>query len=181
MNGVNPFLADSLDWLAFRYVAGELESGEAEAFESRLERDTDACEALVRAVRLVERVGAAGLVDGAEVLPLGDRAGRRRLIGVLGAGSIAASLAVMAVLGSGGSEARRGLPVESVAIIEPADSLVLAWIQVRQPGGPDDWLAAPDAEEGAEAGLESGEPSWLESASALESLGGDAEIQSPEG
>ena len=54
MNPVTPETMGELDWLAFRYVVGELDTDEAASFESRLEADTTACEALVEAMRLVE-------------------------------------------------------------------------------------------------------------------------------
>lgn len=43
-----------LDWLAFRYITGELSAVDGQAFEARLESDLDACEAVARAVQLVE-------------------------------------------------------------------------------------------------------------------------------
>lgn len=42
------------DWIAFQYVAGELSAEEASEFESRLAYDSSVCEAVVRAVELVE-------------------------------------------------------------------------------------------------------------------------------
>src|SRR5882724_11426732 len=50
---------NDLDWLAFCYAAGELESAEAEQFESRLADDQPAREALARAVELCQTVTAA--------------------------------------------------------------------------------------------------------------------------
>ena len=41
-----------LSWLAFRYVAGEMDRDEAEAFESRLDQDQSAREAVAEAVAL---------------------------------------------------------------------------------------------------------------------------------
>lgn len=47
------------DWLAFAYVAGELDGAELSEFEVRLaEGEIEACEAVVRAVELVEAVSA---------------------------------------------------------------------------------------------------------------------------
>ncbi len=43
-----------LDWLAFRYIAGELSPVEGQAFEARLESDLTACEAVARAVQFAE-------------------------------------------------------------------------------------------------------------------------------
>jgi anti-sigma factor RsiW len=43
-----------LDWVAFCYVADELSEADRSAFESRLENDLAACEAVARAVRLAD-------------------------------------------------------------------------------------------------------------------------------
>lgn len=55
-----------LDWLAFRYIAGELSPVEGQAFEARLESDLAACEAVARAVQFAETmtlgVGSASKV-----------------------------------------------------------------------------------------------------------------------
>jgi anti-sigma factor RsiW len=48
-----------LDWLAFCYAAGELNSTESEQFEARLADDQAAREALARAVELCQTVTAA--------------------------------------------------------------------------------------------------------------------------
>jgi hypothetical protein len=48
-----------LDWLAFCYAAGDLDSADAEAFEARLADDQAAREALARAVELSQIVAAA--------------------------------------------------------------------------------------------------------------------------
>jgi anti-sigma-K factor RskA len=65
--------AEQLDWLAARYVLGELDVAEAASFEERLADDESAAGAVVAAVRLVEAVVAAkptSAVDG--VLLCGD-------------------------------------------------------------------------------------------------------------
>jgi anti-sigma factor RsiW len=50
---------EPLDWLAFRYVAGELSSDETAAFEQRLADDQAACDAVVRAMQLCEAIALA--------------------------------------------------------------------------------------------------------------------------
>lgn len=58
---------DEIEWLAFRYVAGEMNATEAQEFESRLESNEAARDAVCRAVALTERLAAAGpavVVDG---------------------------------------------------------------------------------------------------------------------
>lgn len=47
---------DDLDWLAFQYVADELDEAERAAFESRLADDTVASEAVVAAMKLAQQV-----------------------------------------------------------------------------------------------------------------------------
>ena len=47
---------EELDWLAFQYVADELDGVERAAFELRLEEDTAACEAVVSAMKLAQAV-----------------------------------------------------------------------------------------------------------------------------
>src|SRR5690606_22872574 len=69
--------ASDLAWLAFRYVAGELDEAEASAFELRLEHDLSACEAVAEAVELA---GAVALLRPDET-PGGPR--RIRAIRVL--------------------------------------------------------------------------------------------------
>jgi anti-sigma-K factor RskA len=50
---------DDLDWLAFRYVAGEMNPAEAAAFEGRLADEQSVREAVCRAVALSDRLAAA--------------------------------------------------------------------------------------------------------------------------
>jgi len=49
---------EELDWLAFRYVAGELASDEVSDFEERLSHDQAACDAVSRAVELTDAIRA---------------------------------------------------------------------------------------------------------------------------
>ena len=55
-NDINP---NDLDWLAFCYAAGELDSAEAEQFEARLADDQLAREASAREVELTQTVAVA--------------------------------------------------------------------------------------------------------------------------
>ena len=54
---------DDLAWLAFRYVAGDLDPDESAAFERRLDHDQPAREAVAEAVALM-----AGVVHAAPAL-----------------------------------------------------------------------------------------------------------------
>jgi hypothetical protein len=55
--------SNELDWLAFCYVAEELDPAQRAAFESRLAEDQAACEAVVRAVELSCTVVRSGQDD----------------------------------------------------------------------------------------------------------------------
>lgn len=79
-----------LDWLAFRYAAGELGAAEAGAFEARLVNDQAAREAVSRAVALGLELSAA---RPAIVSMTGPSGQRRRTIGWVLA-TTAASLAL---------------------------------------------------------------------------------------
>lgn len=50
---------DELDWIAFRYVAGDMADGEAAAFEERLATTQPAREAVARAAELTQVVARA--------------------------------------------------------------------------------------------------------------------------
>ena len=54
---------EELDWLAFRYLANELNESEQEAFEDRLADDQSAREAVARAVELTQTLSAARELD----------------------------------------------------------------------------------------------------------------------
>lgn len=51
--------SEELDWLAFCYVSGELLDDDRTAFEVRLADDQDACEAVARAVELMQAIVVA--------------------------------------------------------------------------------------------------------------------------
>jgi hypothetical protein len=84
---------DDLLWLAFRYVAGELDVDESEAFEHRLSQDQAAREAVAEAVGLVQAV-ALGHSPAHTSLPI-RRPRRTAMIGV--AAGLAACLALVVV------------------------------------------------------------------------------------
>ena len=65
---------DSLDWLAFRYIAGEMTVAESTVFEERLESDQAAREAVAAAVELVGALAACDPADQVEV-EIGTRSG----------------------------------------------------------------------------------------------------------
>ena len=61
---------EELDWLAFRYVAGELAPDEASDFEGRLAHDQAARDAVSRAVELTNAIRAAETAEPASVSPV---------------------------------------------------------------------------------------------------------------
>ena len=65
----NDINKNDLDWAAFCYAAGELDSEAAEQFEARLADDQRAREALARAVELTQTVAAAESQVGDFVVP----------------------------------------------------------------------------------------------------------------
>lgn len=65
----NTDTTNTLQWLAFRYVAGEMQTDEAAQFEQRMLSDLDACEAVIRSMQLSETVVAAFEQPAAAVAP----------------------------------------------------------------------------------------------------------------
>ncbi len=135
---------NDLAWQAFRYVGGEMDGREADAFEHRLEHDPAACAAVAEAVELT---GALALIGG-ENLP-GRRARRRLPVALV---ALAATLLVGTTLtllmwsssegpGERGGQLVGNVPSSetSTPLIAPADSLesqswehvALAWVDLR--------------------------------------------------
>ena len=83
------------EWLAFRYIAGELTGDEAAAFEVELETSQVAREAVARAVDLSQAIAIAES-QGVELVESAANIARSKAwkyIGWIGAGAAAASLA----------------------------------------------------------------------------------------
>lgn len=165
---------DDLHWTAFRYVAGELSTAEASAFERRLDDDQDAREAVAAAVEL-----AGALAIAAEALPI-EFAGPTRRAWVRArrvlAGSALAAAAALLVIVLGPAPRPGRTPTPGTG---PSD-VARAWLGLRV--APDaEWTAivaeapAGDGPESlptadADAGAERPLPSWmLAAASALTS------------
>jgi ferric-dicitrate binding protein FerR (iron transport regulator) len=85
------------DWLAFRYIAGELSATEGAAFEAELESSQAAREAVARAVELSQVVTLAESQEVELVESASRNVGRRKSLvyglGWFGAGAVAASVA----------------------------------------------------------------------------------------
>jgi anti-sigma factor RsiW len=100
---LEPLEHDDLEWLAFRYVAGEMEPAEALRFEGRLADDHAARDAVCHAVALTERLTAASPqeVDSGVPEPLKvNKVARRprRVLQALGWMSVGAAAAVAGIL-----------------------------------------------------------------------------------
>lgn len=96
MSGIHNTPESDREWLAFRYIAGEVSQEEAAAFELELETSQSAREAVARAVELSQAVAIAE----SQQVELVESAGRRPGhnfwsygIGGLCAGAVAASVA----------------------------------------------------------------------------------------
>lgn len=143
---------DDLDWLAFRYVQGELEAADLDAFEARLDRDQSAREAVAAAVGLLDTLAAAAPVHP----PVPARRRLRRPF-LLGAGLAAAASVALALF----APRHQPLPVEETKPTGPeVAAAALAWsdLQARaetNPTGDEPWDAADPV------GPVAGPPSWL--------------------
>ena len=113
---------NELQWLAFRYVAGELSGDEAAQFEDRLDHDQQAREAVAGAVELTQAVVASG-AELPRVLPM-----RRRFRTALSwTFASAAAAACAAVIVWHGAPAR---PTSTAR--QSAQEVALAWSGLHQ-------------------------------------------------
>ncbi|MDP7274840.1 MAG: hypothetical protein QF363_05130 [Planctomycetaceae bacterium] len=113
-------------WLAFAYVAGELDAESLAAWESRLSAgDVEACEAVVAAVELVQVISAArpavAMTTGSDTPP------RRRGLGALLAASVCLVLAIGLLWGGAATDGRR--LVEDEESVRQADTLMAVWTE----------------------------------------------------
>ena len=180
---------DDLNWLAFRYVAGELDEAETLAFETRLEADQDAREAVARAV-MFSRCVAAATDDGqpSRTAPVCELASP---VPVAGRGSawgwVTALVVSAAMLVLVSQVMRPGLreqdPAGSTTDVAQ-EQLAEVWDSVREPLDEPAWTA--DAWEDdedtalelttsvAETAVEDSEAYWIEAAViGLSSAGGE--------
>jgi hypothetical protein len=121
---MNPADGEELDWLAFRYVAGELASDKLGDFERRLADDQAACDAVSRAVELTCAIRAAEATTVAPVFPAGRR--RHEQSVRLAACAAACALVLIACLGfllpsesgpAGLSDASHGVDTAELAVV----------------------------------------------------------------
>ena len=144
---------NDLAWLANCYVVGELTADEAAAFETRLETDVAACEAVARATELNLSIAAAFDALPATLSPQPSTIPptRRAVAAVVALAVAALAVAGVAVLVGRGSDGN------AVARKDGADKLVAAWASgeaARNAADDDDSLDAHD-----DADLDP--PDWL--------------------
>lgn len=158
---------DELDWIAFRYVAGEMTADEAGDFELQLADDQASQEAVCRAVGFAQRLADAGSVGqdsrstvttATAPVERGMLTFRSRVVGAAGwmaAGAAAATLAFCLArpFGSGpieppGGTTRKGAevaPVGRLGAVADAE----AWARLHATGEwrthTESWLAEPKA------------------------------------
>ncbi|NLF68931.1 MAG: hypothetical protein GX575_07730 [Candidatus Anammoximicrobium sp.] len=120
---------DDLDWLAFRYVAAELSPAESREFESRLEHDQQAREAVGRLVEVTCAIRSLewNAVPRVERGPRSCPWYRRRGVQVIG--GLALGLGLVVALAIRG--ARNGESELDLAAAPPAAELAVVWIAAR--------------------------------------------------
>jgi len=122
---------EDLDWLAFRYLAAELSPAESRQFESRLEHDQQAREAVGRLVETTCAVRSLDWDDAPRVMPVRRKRPwyRRRAVQVVS--GLAAGLMV-ALLVWGPDRGQQPREREgSLAKVPPAAELAVVWSHVR--------------------------------------------------
>lgn len=118
---------DELAWLAFQYVAGDLDPDESAAFEHRLDREQPAREAVAEAVALM-----AGVVRAAPALRLGprlrSRVRRSAVVALAAAACLALAVAPLLVE----FRHRRNAPDAPSATPGAGSAVALTWSGLRQ-------------------------------------------------
>lgn len=126
---------EDLDWLAFRYVADELDAADARAFELRLSGDQDAREAVARAYALARCILAVECErpDDLRVAATARRSLRLRRLSAAAIGLAACLLLTLATLRLPRPE--DSVPSAAVPSGEPNDTdrLAMIWSETRQP------------------------------------------------
>jgi anti-sigma-K factor RskA len=162
-----------LEWLAFRYVAGEMTADEARTFEQRLSDDQPAREAVSRAVAISLRLAAARPTVAAARKPAERRPPRvrHRAIRALAWASVgvAASVAILVWSHVAGVVRVVTTPSSKPAVVEtsPKEKSIdaVAWMQLRELDDSatrlefDEW--EPDDAPDGEASRDPVVPSWV--------------------
>ena len=172
---------DDLEWLAFRYVAAELSPAEYRAFESRLEHDQEARQAVGRlvemtcAVRALDWNAASRAADHRQSRPWY----RHRNVQVTAGLALGLMIALMLWRSRGSDQAELGHG--ELGSLPPAAELAVVWSNARMEldSRPDDdaaawrWLLlaereaddpAPAAEQSTAEEATADTPDWMVSA-----------------
>lgn len=154
--------AEQLEWLAARYVLGELDAEEAASFEDCLGGDEAAAGAVVAAVRLVEAIAVARTAPASDGLLLANRAvaEQRRGGWRWSTAAVAACLAIAAIPLI---VARR-----PVAVTEPAE---IVW---RWQGMPLEHMVGSGLHASLQSPAADRLPPWLVTAVSIAAEGADA-------
>lgn len=155
--------AEQREWLAARYVLGELDAEEAASFEDCLGGDEAAADAVVAAMRLVEAIAMARTAPASDGVLLANRAvaEQRRGGWRWSKAAVAACLAIAAAVPL--IVARR-----PVAITEPAE---IVW---RWQGMPLEQVVGSGLQVSVEPPATERLPPWLVAAVAIAAEGADA-------
>lgn len=153
---------EQLDWLAARYVLGELDAEEAASFEDRLGVDEAAAGAVVAAVRLVEAIAVASPATASHRVLLGSRAVAERGRGGWRWSTVAVA-ACLAIAAVPLIVARR-----PVAITEPAE---IVW---RWQGIPLEHMVGSGLHASLQSPAADRLPPWLVTAVSIAAEGADA-------
>lgn len=167
MTPFDPTAGDETDWLAVRYVLGELPAAEVAAFEERLASEQPAREAVARAARLVETLAATPW-PAEKAVPV-RRTSLRRVA------TIAATIAAAVVLGvffrNGVDNAGpQGLRL-ATDDVDPA-RLVVLWSEAAEPTAGD---GEAETFDDADSDADLLPPDWLLAAVEQEGMSSDAE------
>lgn len=184
-----------VSWLAWRYVAGEMGSEEAESFEVRLDRDQAAREAVAEAVELSAAVAAIGPATRPSI-PLLRRRPVASVAALLGVGAAVAASLAWIIADPGGPVVKEPATPPAVAVAGPSnrprpESVVLAWSSLRYEGtgaGAGEeaeanellaWNEESPLSVEAEGASERGLPLWLLDAASLARRPGPAAASAP--
>ena len=148
----NTISADDRDWLALRYVLGELSCDDAAAFEAVLADDQTSRDAVVQATRLVQALAAVPTPVARSAQP--SRIGR--WVAALTATAAIVLIAVVTYRGGARQEAQPGLAAHE---IDPARLFVLWSASGDTLGGSSEMDVAEEVNGDFQAGLLP--PDWL--------------------
>lgn len=167
---------DSLDWLAFRYIADEMSADERELFESRLGDDQSAREAVAR---IVEVTQAVSLVEAAasdqRTLERSSpvviaRADRRTWLTALGWMTVGSIVCLAVLLSADQWSKQRFGDVRQIARSTREDvppQLAIVWSETRRTAEPEDGASSGASSDGVDYSSEvredlAEEPAWTD-------------------